>query len=169
MRRIELDYQAKKFTEKLQRKVAWALPRSIVMWAYIRVVANATTGNYGNTIVPDLTAMEALERWDNDKRPQIHPNLVPAHNAIKWSKRLEKKQTYERIIEWSRLPKTIKHGGKEYQLSFGDIDESVYLSYVDQSLLSGVKGRVFMHYDESTLHDCISKAWRKIAMEGVKL
>jgi len=27
-------------------------------------MSNATTGEYNNQIVPDLTAMEALERWE---------------------------------------------------------------------------------------------------------
>lgn len=64
MRYWEMKYEARKFSEKLQRKIVWVLPRSIVMWAYIRVVAHATTGKYGNQIVPDLKAMDALKRWD---------------------------------------------------------------------------------------------------------
>ena len=41
----------------------WKLPRSLIMWASIRLIAHATTGQYGNTVVPELTAMDALERW----------------------------------------------------------------------------------------------------------
>jgi hypothetical protein len=33
------------------------------MWAAVRVIANATTGEHGNQVVPELTAMEALNRW----------------------------------------------------------------------------------------------------------
>lgn len=50
--------------QAVPRKIAWWLPRSVVMWAYIRVGAHATTGQHANTIVPELGMMEALERWD---------------------------------------------------------------------------------------------------------
>jgi len=39
------------------------LPKSLVGWCAIRVIANATTGEYSNQVVPELTAMEALDRW----------------------------------------------------------------------------------------------------------
>lgn len=167
---IDTKYEANKFKEKLQRKAAWALPRSIAMWAYIRVAAHATTGKWSNQVVPELSMMDALERWNNENAPgPIHPNLITAHNYIKYAKALEQKQGYDRVIEWSRLPQTFKHKGKTFTLKFGDVDDSVYLSYADQSLKQGTKDRVFMHYEESTLRDCITKAWRKIAEEGVKL
>lgn len=50
--------------QAIPRKVAWLLPRQVAMWAYIRVAAHATTGEYANTVVPDITMMEALDRWD---------------------------------------------------------------------------------------------------------
>jgi hypothetical protein len=34
-----------------------------VAWCFSRVVGVATTGKYSNTIVPELTALEALKRW----------------------------------------------------------------------------------------------------------
>ena len=49
--------------QDIPRKIAWMLPRSVAKWAYIRVGAHATTGQYADTIVPDLGMMEALERW----------------------------------------------------------------------------------------------------------
>ena len=49
--------------EKITMALAWALPRKIVYWCAIRVIAHATQGKYGLTVVPDLTAMEALRRW----------------------------------------------------------------------------------------------------------
>jgi hypothetical protein len=49
--------------EALPRKIAWRLPRPVVMWCYVRVAANATTGQYADTIVPELGMMEALDRW----------------------------------------------------------------------------------------------------------
>ncbi len=167
---FEYQYQARKFSEKVQRKIVWLMPRKLVMWAFIRVVSHATTGKWSNQVVPELGAMEALERWDNPKAPQpIHHNLVDAHNYIKWAKRLEQKQGYDRVIEWSRLPKTIKYRGVVLTLKYGDIDDSVYLSYADETKSAGAKGRVLMHYEESTLRDCITKAWRKIGEDGVKV
>jgi len=167
---IDTKYEATKLKEKLQRKIVWKLPHSIVMWAYIRVVSHATTGKWSNQVVPELSAMEALERWDNENAPlPIHHNLIDAHNYIKYAKRLEQKQTYERVIENSRLPRKVKIGNQTFKLKWGDIDDSVYLSYVDDTIKSGVKGRVLMHYEESTLRDCITKAWRKLAETSVKL
>jgi len=50
--------------ERVPVKIAWLLPRSIVYFAAIRVAAAATTGKWSNQIVPELTAMDALQRWD---------------------------------------------------------------------------------------------------------
>lgn len=63
---FEYKYQARKFSEKVLRKIVWLLPRKVVMWAFIRVVAHATTGKWGNQIVPELSAMDALKRWDEN-------------------------------------------------------------------------------------------------------
>ena len=38
--------------------------KRIVMWAAFRVIAYATQGKYGMTIVPELTAMDAMKRWE---------------------------------------------------------------------------------------------------------
>lgn len=47
----------------LWKKIAWILPKSLVYWVSIRLIANATQGKYSNQIVPELLAMDALERW----------------------------------------------------------------------------------------------------------
>ena len=49
--------------EKIQMWVAWKLPRWLVRWASVRMIANATQGEYSSTVVPELGAMEALKRW----------------------------------------------------------------------------------------------------------
>jgi len=46
--------------------IAWKLPRRLVMWCAIRLIAHATQGAFGNQEVPELTAMDALSRWDGD-------------------------------------------------------------------------------------------------------
>ena len=50
--------------EKVKMWLAWKLPKWLVMWASIRMIANATQGIYSSTIVPELGAMDALERWE---------------------------------------------------------------------------------------------------------
>lgn len=57
-------YEWNKFWKRRLLNLVWKLPRSVVYWSAIRVMANATTGEYRNQIVPDLTAMDALERWE---------------------------------------------------------------------------------------------------------
>jgi len=54
---------SKRKVDKLCQWVAWKLPRRIAMWTYVRVAASATVGKYENTIVPELTVLEALQRW----------------------------------------------------------------------------------------------------------
>lgn len=44
--------------------IAWILPKRLVKWAFIRVVAGATTGRYCHTVLPDLNVVEALKRWE---------------------------------------------------------------------------------------------------------
>lgn len=50
--------------ERAIQAVAWHLPREFVMWCAVRVMAHATVGPYGNQVVGDLKAMDALNRWD---------------------------------------------------------------------------------------------------------
>jgi hypothetical protein len=58
-------YEIRKRREAVVRWIAWHLPHELVMWCYIRVAAHATTGEYGNTVVPELPMMDALKRWDS--------------------------------------------------------------------------------------------------------
>lgn len=58
------EYQASKVRERLLTWAAWKLPRGLVKWCYVRVVAHATTGRYGDTVLPELTVTDALNRWD---------------------------------------------------------------------------------------------------------
>lgn len=61
---LDLRYRIHRRTEKFLLWFVWKLPRTLVMWCAIRVGAHATTGIYGDTIVPQLTFMDALERWN---------------------------------------------------------------------------------------------------------
>jgi len=49
--------------EKFWIWIAYKLPRNLVKWAAVRLMASATVGKHSSQIVPDLTALEALERW----------------------------------------------------------------------------------------------------------
>lgn len=51
------------FTQWLAHK----LPARLRYFAAIDVVAYATTGQHSNTVVPDLTAMEAIKRFEKGK------------------------------------------------------------------------------------------------------
>jgi len=50
--------------EKLQTWFAWQLPKWLVGRAAVRLIAHATSGEYGSTVIPELTAMDALKRWE---------------------------------------------------------------------------------------------------------
>ena len=58
-------YRLRKIKEWLAMKIVWALPRYIIMWASVRMIAHATQGEYENTIAPELGAMEVLKRWSD--------------------------------------------------------------------------------------------------------
>lgn len=62
---LDRRYLLTKRREKVTMWVAWHLPRSLVMWCYYRVAAHATTGQYGDTVVPELSMMDAIKRWDD--------------------------------------------------------------------------------------------------------
>ncbi|MHA2066378.1 MAG: hypothetical protein ACXABY_18560 [Candidatus Thorarchaeota archaeon] len=51
-------------TDRLCNWLARKLPKNLVYWCAIRVGAYATTGEYRNEIVPEVTMMDALKRWD---------------------------------------------------------------------------------------------------------
>lgn len=49
--------------ERIWLWIARRLPRKLVYWATIVLIAEATRGPYSTQIVPDLTAMDALKRY----------------------------------------------------------------------------------------------------------
>jgi len=52
--------------EQAQVAIAWKLPRWLVKWAAIRLMAHATTGRFSDQVVPELSCVDALRRWDED-------------------------------------------------------------------------------------------------------
>lgn len=57
-------YWVRRKREALQRAIVWRAPRWMVKWCFYRVVADATTGKFGHTNVQELTAMDAIKRWE---------------------------------------------------------------------------------------------------------
>jgi len=56
-------YRVTRNREQLLLWFVGHLPREVAYRAAIRVIADATTGAYGNQNVPELYAMDAIERW----------------------------------------------------------------------------------------------------------
>lgn len=44
------------------------VPKRLAYWCAIRVIFHATTGEYSEQVVPELTAMDALKRYGDDHR-----------------------------------------------------------------------------------------------------
>jgi hypothetical protein len=61
---VHLRYEVRRRLDRLANKAVWKLPRGLAYRCAIRVISNATVGPYSNQIVPELTAMDALKRWD---------------------------------------------------------------------------------------------------------
>lgn len=53
-----------KFNEKFWFWLAWAMPKKLVYMCGIRLWAHGTTGQYADTVAPELTMDEAIRRWD---------------------------------------------------------------------------------------------------------
>ena len=43
------------------------LPKKMVYFCFMHVMAHATTGKYSSTVVPELTGMDAIDRYSLDK------------------------------------------------------------------------------------------------------
>ena len=59
--------ERRKMSDKKWLWLARKLPRKLVYWCVIRLLAYATSGSFSNQIVPELTIIEALNRWDVQK------------------------------------------------------------------------------------------------------
>ena len=62
-----LDLKYRLITQPLARlpyKIAGIMPRWLVYYCAIRLMAHASGSKYPTQIVPELTAMDALKRWD---------------------------------------------------------------------------------------------------------
>ncbi len=53
-----------KWPTKFWMWLAMKLPKKMIYFCAMRLIADATTGEYSTTIVSELGAMDALERFD---------------------------------------------------------------------------------------------------------
>ena len=60
-----ISYRFLCLKDKAAQKIAWWLPRRVVLWAAVRVGAHATTGPYGHQVVPALLFFDAITRWES--------------------------------------------------------------------------------------------------------
>lgn len=58
-------YRVSQVPERALIALVWRLPHRVVMWATIRAGAHATTGSFSSTVVPEVTFMDVLKRWDD--------------------------------------------------------------------------------------------------------
>lgn len=101
-------------------------------------------------------------------------DMQQVHRMIKEDKLFEQRIGYERMIESSRLPHTItvrKGLFKKltYNLHYGELDDHVYISYSEESLTYKTADKVLLHYEESTMRDCIAKTWRYFAENRIRV
>lgn len=54
----------RRLRERLYISIAWALPRELVWWCYIRVMSHATTGKFSRTHPAGVTFDVAAKRWE---------------------------------------------------------------------------------------------------------
>ena len=56
---------SEKLKDRILIWIAWKLPKGLIKQAYVRVVAHGTTGLYSDTVLPDVTVSDILNRWEN--------------------------------------------------------------------------------------------------------
>ena len=61
----EIKCRVSRGAEKALIWAVWKLPRRLVMWCAVRVISHATAGQWSSQNVPELTAMDALKRWES--------------------------------------------------------------------------------------------------------
>lgn len=80
--KLELRLFYNKSLENTQIWIAWHMPRSMVTWCAIRLMAHATQGQWGMSSPTELDCVSALNRWDikhaTDQAPGQQPDLQEA-------------------------------------------------------------------------------------------
>ncbi len=61
---IYFKYGIYRIREKFIMWLVWRLPKRLCYWCGIRMCSHATTGEYSNTVVPELGMMDMLKRCE---------------------------------------------------------------------------------------------------------
>lgn len=66
----------KRLVEKFWIALAWAMPHDLVKWCALRMMAHATTGQWGHEVTPALLMTTALQRWSvpHEQVDACHPS-----------------------------------------------------------------------------------------------
>ena len=64
--------------ERIANWVAWHLPRRIVYHCAVRLMVHGTVGKWKEQVVPELNAMDALERWNDTEEDDVAGNTEVA-------------------------------------------------------------------------------------------
>lgn len=47
--------------------VKWFIPKTVKYFCFMHIMVYSTTGKYEKTIIPELTGMDAIKRYGDDK------------------------------------------------------------------------------------------------------
>ena len=61
---LSFQWRLTRIVEDAQMWLVWRLPRWLVRWAVVRATLHATSGQRSNEVVPEVTAIEVMQRWD---------------------------------------------------------------------------------------------------------
>jgi hypothetical protein len=59
-------YHFQKFFTDLMFTIAKIMPKTFVLYCALYVMAHSTSGKYSNTVVPELSGMDAIKRFSHD-------------------------------------------------------------------------------------------------------
>ena len=62
--RLQAEEAIERVKDRAAIHVAWALPRRVAKWAYVRVVSEASTTELSNQEMPSITVIDALRGWE---------------------------------------------------------------------------------------------------------
>ena len=65
---LKLKWALRSWLQKVPYAIAGALPRWLVYYATIRLIAHGTTGQYGATDVANVNVITVLDRWNSSSK-----------------------------------------------------------------------------------------------------
>lgn len=77
-----VEMRVGELTGRLAQWIAWHLPHRVVAWAGYRIGAQATQGKYSQQLVPELTYIDAMKRWEEANESQHGTNRRTARRGV---------------------------------------------------------------------------------------